>query len=179
MDIKHHWALAILLLVTNCNQEKLPPETQSGNNTFACKVNGKVWIPNGGPGFMGDKAITGGYYEIPDTPPRVGIELTGSMKNGERVSFFLNGDEEGNYKLNEETSVKPFNRIPKNYGYYYKNDTYFVTDTKYTGEVTITHSGHYTDGIIAGTFSFKAVSVKDPSQVVEITNGRFDINIHK
>ena len=39
------------------NPPQLPPETQTGANTFGCLVNGKVWLPKGGgllPGVFSD-----------------------------------------------------------------------------------------------------------------------------
>jgi hypothetical protein len=47
-------ALGFLLLnAASCTDEeygdKLPPETQNGNNTFGCLLNGKVWLPEGVP----------------------------------------------------------------------------------------------------------------------------------
>ena len=43
--------LVLTLMSTKCEKEKpeptLPPATQTGANTFGCKVNGKVYIPNG------------------------------------------------------------------------------------------------------------------------------------
>ncbi|MBS1947911.1 MAG: hypothetical protein JST47_09105 [Bacteroidetes bacterium] len=44
-------AISLLSLVDGCSCKKsvaepqLPPITQTGANTFGCKVNGKVWVP--------------------------------------------------------------------------------------------------------------------------------------
>lgn len=41
----------LLLIASSCkkdaNKDKLPPATQTGENTFGCLVNGKVYIPKG------------------------------------------------------------------------------------------------------------------------------------
>ncbi|WP_254561339.1 hypothetical protein [Dyadobacter diqingensis] len=48
-DVNLHLpALALLLLFWGCDKgPDLTPTTQEGKNTFSCKVNGKVWIPDG------------------------------------------------------------------------------------------------------------------------------------
>lgn len=35
------------MVLNSCSKEKLPEATQTGANTFGCKINGKTWIPNG------------------------------------------------------------------------------------------------------------------------------------
>ena len=41
----------LLLIASSCkkesNKDKLPPATQTGENTFGCLVNGKVFVPKG------------------------------------------------------------------------------------------------------------------------------------
>ena len=44
--------MLIVLCAASCkkdkqNQDQLPPATQTGANTFACLINGKVFIPKG------------------------------------------------------------------------------------------------------------------------------------
>ena len=46
------YLIIVLLVMTliNCNKDKnsLPPETQTGANTFGCLLNGQVFKPKGG-----------------------------------------------------------------------------------------------------------------------------------
>jgi hypothetical protein len=172
-------SVVALLLFSTCKKDDgLPPATQEGKNTFGCKVDGKVWIPNGGPGFMGAKPIEGGFTVIYDTPERIGFELTGNNKDGERISIFINDYKVGNYFLNQKTNILPFTLIPKNYGYYLsKTGILYVTDDLNLGQVTISCSGRNIDGICSGSFEFDAGNSKNPKDVVKISSGRFDINV--
>ena len=43
-------SLVLLLLSSSCKKDnisKLPPPTQTGENTFGCLVNGKAFVPKG------------------------------------------------------------------------------------------------------------------------------------
>ncbi len=171
-------SVVVLLLFSTCQKDKLPPETQEGANTFGCKINGKSWVPNGGPGLMGAKPISGGFVAIYDDQHKLStsIEIKTNSKNGETVSFYVSDYRVGNYTLNENTSIRPFSFTPKNYGVYIFMGEQFITNSKATGVVNITHADTLTS-IISGTFSFRCSSTKKPNEVFEITNGRFDINM--
>ncbi len=169
-----------LLLFSTCQKDKLPPETQEGKNTFGCKINGKNWVPDGGPGFAGAKPISGGFVVMYDEQKKefVAIEIKANSSNGETVGFYLSTHLIGNYDLNADTPIKPFSFTPKNYGLYFsESKSQYVTNSKATGIVTVTQSGLSKTGIISGTFSFRCSNVKNPNETVEITNGRFDINV--
>ncbi|MCY7353453.1 MAG: DUF6252 family protein [Cytophagaceae bacterium] len=171
--------IATILLLSTCKKDDgLPPETQEGANAFGCKVNGKAWIPNGGPGFMGAKPIEGGFKAIYDNSNRrsVGVHLSTYKLNGEMIDLHCNNYEIGQYKLNQETNVRPFVFNPKDYGMFSSADgNYYVTNTTSYGTLTITKSDTVT-GLLSGTFEFKAKDKKS-GKVVEISNGRFDINV--
>src|SRR5882724_1729284 len=49
MRIKFLFYSAIVLLLNSCVKEvaELPPATQTGANTFGCKVDGSFWVPKG------------------------------------------------------------------------------------------------------------------------------------
>jgi hypothetical protein len=168
-------SVAALLLLTTCKKDDgLPPETQEGKNTFGCKVNGKVWIPNGGPGFMGAKPIEGGFYGISST--QIGIYIRAHAKDGSMVHIYLNDYKPGIYGLTQTTNILPFSSYPKDYALYAISEgNYFTTNSKTHGIITVVRSGPNIDGIVSGTFSFDASN--NTSQTVEVTEGRFDINV--
>ena len=178
--------LALLsLLLTTCSKEQeetLPPATQVGANTFGCKVNGKIWIPNGGPGFGGPKPIEDGFESLilidnSGMPYRKKvINLTASRKSGEVINFVVNNPAPGHYLINQTTPVRPFTTKPKDYGAFANGQGWFITNENNTGEIHITKADTIS-GIISGTFSFKAALHNDPSKTVEVTEGRFDINV--
>ncbi|MGE0076605.1 MAG: hypothetical protein AB7S48_01970 [Bacteroidales bacterium] len=54
MKILNYLIVALCFLMINASscfdkddEDKLPPETLTGNNTFGCLVNEKIWIPSG------------------------------------------------------------------------------------------------------------------------------------
>ena len=173
------------LLLTTCSKEQvetLPPATQVGANTFGCKVNGKNWIPNGGPGFGGPKPIEGGFVvriisgNAGNPQERVVINVNAYKKNGEIINLYINKRQTGYYQFNSITAILPYSNYPPNYGAFANSQGWFITNDKSTGEINITRCDTV-NAILSGTFSFKAALHSDPSQRVEVTDGRFDINL--
>ncbi|MCY7349617.1 MAG: hypothetical protein LH606_02990 [Cytophagaceae bacterium] len=128
--------IATILLFSTCKKDDgLPHETQEGANTFGCKVNGKAWIPNGGPGFMGAKPIEGGFrsvYNQFNDDKNLGVYIRAHMRNGEYINLYLRRSEVGRYQLNKQTQIRPFYFYPENYGAF-QSDGYFVTNPQATG----------------------------------------------
>ena len=64
-------SLVTMILLSSCSsdnnttQDQLPPETQTGANTFGCYINGKLLIPRDGTGTIGSSdhgaRFWGGY----------------------------------------------------------------------------------------------------------------------
>ena len=53
----------IFLLISSCKKHEdneLPPATQSGANTFGCKINGVNWVANGSNDSFYPNALWGG-----------------------------------------------------------------------------------------------------------------------
>ncbi|MBX7205746.1 MAG: hypothetical protein K1X81_10025 [Bacteroidia bacterium] len=132
----------------------LPPITQTGANTFGCKVNGQVWLPttvwvdyhNGG---MVISANNG--YE-----PHSDIIVTLS----EFTAF-----KQGSYELSANTSY-----ISK--GSYRSGKDMYYTDSIYIGDLTINRLDSV-NSILSGTFSFDAKHIST-GEVIHVTEGRFD-----
>ena len=173
----------IMLCFASCSSCKkevnaLPPETQSGANTFGCLVDGRAWIPTG-TNAIGSKPISGGY--IAALPPiysnATNISLLTSRDN-ERISFYIrNVDRVGTYPLNFNTQPEPASLYPQNYGgfisYYTGGGDFYMTTTTYTGSVEITRADSV-NRIVSGRFSFTGVS--SIGKTIKITDGRFDLN---
>lgn len=144
----------------------LPPATQEGKNTFGCKVNGEIWIPNGSFSFP----RLDGYYDKgivslrahKDGPAQNDLEAFG-MYHGK----IKNGT--GTYSMTSvrgEVSVSFFKGI---------GNEDFITDSLHTGYLTITRLDSV-NSILAGTFYFDAIS--DQGNIIKITDGRFDLKYH-
>jgi hypothetical protein len=177
-------AYILMLAFSSCKSCKkevrpdpLPPETQTGANTFGCLIDGQPWIPNGGGGFSGIPPISGGFYLDNKT-----VFLLTSMKDGRRLDIYVkNVNAPGTYNLNFDTFTipSPTGGFPENYGLYRVRNqvgvyTNYMTTTQYTGKVVFTKLDT-TAKLLAGTFEFDAVD-KTTGNVVKITNGRFDID---
>jgi Family of unknown function (DUF6252) len=152
--------------------EQLPPETQTGANTFACLVDGQVFIPKGDP-FGGPikkasyQYVDGGYYLL----------LSGSRDGDE------DGSSVGIFADSLQLSVGAFDLTSndirgKLYGRYIYTKIgtlgkYYNTNQIYRGKLFIKKFDEINQ-IISGTFWFDAID-STANKVVKITDGRFDM----
>jgi hypothetical protein len=182
--LRFKWAcLPVLLLLmaflwSNCTkdptpdtplteEDKLPPATQEGKNTFGCLVNGKAWKPKGG-GLL-----------------KPGLQLSYSEISG---NFFISaihyrtegfsglGVSNGLFPLFDASSVV----LSDSAVFYY--DTHLPCETPYYyTSIGVDKEGYINvskidreKGFISGTFEF---DILDPVclDTFKITKGRFDI----
>ena len=161
--------LLLPLLALRCNQDpeptdpidQLPEATQTGANTFGCLVDGEVYLPEGN-------------FNKPSTSASHGngtlFILTNNVKEDISMNFYIH-DEVNKVELIELEKVeKPWKSISLIIG----NQSYNVDDSLYVGEMNITRLDTV-NGIFSGTFWFDAVNETDATDVVHITNGRFDL----
>lgn len=151
----------IFASLSACNKEKLTKPTQSGANTFSCKINGKVYVAKDdlfAPGLVGGLSGPGNnnFYQF------IGEAI---VYRGDKSSYTLDLavsplTVEGTYNF---TSAR-INANTGSYGRYKSN----------SGSINFTHID-YASRITSGTFSFIAVNSENPSDVVTITDGRFDM----
>jgi hypothetical protein len=147
---------------------QLPPETQTGANTFGCLVNGQPFIPKstvfGVPEVQKFLASTyGGNFSV------YGVKATKDEKGG--VGFGLaNLTKEGIYVI--DTRINKYDII--GYNDVFKNCAVFTSDTLFAqqGVVEITKFDKK-NFIVSGRFSANLQS-KDCGKIV-ITHGRFDV----
>ena len=160
----------------------LPPETQTGANTFGCIINNQVFYPRDGTGTLfspGGKGIiywgapggTGLFDEIEirnlkDAKPAnsMMIHLQSLDQNGvgEYVWKVSNFQSSIDGLMQNYVYAKIYDESVNGWRYYgsYEN----------SGKLTITKY----DNIISGTFSGK-LKLKNGTSEIEILNGRFDI----
>lgn len=157
---------ASLILFAGCKKEdKLPTPTHSGANTFACKIDGKVFSVSGVIGgaitdgvFLGGG---GGSLKVIAQEDRTSLDIgfpypinivprTTSLGKSElfrgTISIYRNG-----------------NTMPS-------KSTEYKTNDRETGVVTITH---LTNEYVSGTFAYDAINGE--GTIVHITEGNFDI----
>jgi hypothetical protein len=159
-------ALSAICIGFSCKKDGLTKETQTGANTFSCKVDGVVFKPSESGGLFGSPPIT--VYNFPYN----GFTLLGKYY-GDRVTFSKNVmlnlifiKTTGSYKLG----------LNKNNGIYeidYAGGPVFRTDETHTGIVNITRCDSV-NHIYSGNFSFTGID-KNTGKTVNVTDGRFDV----
>ncbi len=165
-----------VFLLFSCKKEitELPPATQTGAQTFGAKVNGNFWIPQGfGPipadNLLEAKKLGPNFY--------INARNFASSPNETEFEIFLkdvNGT--GNYPLN---TTMPNRSTGASYGFYVKRKlspiSEWLTSAVHGGVVHISFLDT-TNHIIAGTFNFSAADNFGTAPVLQVTEGRFDLN---
>lgn len=170
------------------SQDQLPPATQTGANTAGCLVNGKVLIPKNGSQNIGGQPLYGlnlykgnnfwpnkdDYWqlEIADKKNTNSIGVIIWLKtlitgNGDYIVGQSNGDLYTNGPLNPQI-IAGITENGVNKIYYSSSNS---------GTIKITRSDLSTGiSIYSGTFSATLYNKDNPSDKIQITEGRFDIN---
>lgn len=169
----HLSVLAVFVTAANCRQniDPLPPATQVGNGTLACRIDGVVWKPKSND-FKSSSSIA--RYLAKEKTLFVG---GGNDETFQGLHFGLANytGQTGTYQIDSVCSDLP--RVCANVGeytpsrYYDKSVTYTTSKT-YKGKVEITK--HTASDIVSGTFEFEAQNPVT-GKVVKITEGRFDM----
>jgi len=153
------------LYLSACNkiyiEPNLPAETQTGANTFGCKVNGKKWIPKAWFVFNMGASWYNGSFRIWE------VRYTNTPKVDQQISIrveSVNGT--GSYVLNKIHHVQFRNQL---------NSCDYNTDSLNTGHLIITKLDTI-NKIISGRFDFKVKQAGCPD--IEVSEGRFDYNYH-
>ena len=169
--------------------DTLPPITTSGANTAGCIISGKVLIPKngsqaiGGSPLYGLKLNAGGNFH----PPTIGgdywqLEIANKKDaNGAGIILWIknmsigNGDYIVGQSNGELNSLGPNNnQIIAGISENGINKTYWSAVS--AGTIVISRFD-YPNGIYAGTFSCTLYNKANPSETIQITDGRFDISL--
>ncbi len=159
----------LLLNASSCckdeNEETLPPETQTGANTFGCLVNGAVWRNEGLAPFPGSNlnvSVSRSQFVIGASKITNNIDQILFIKIYSPISV-------GKYDLNNASAG--FNDVGDNC--YYQTDSMSSMGTL---EITKFDTVNY---IVSGIFNFKAIkltaSTGNCDSTINVTEGRFDI----
>jgi len=157
------------LLLIACEREapqpvdQLPPATQEGANTFGCLVDGELWLPE-----------SDSWLDVPWTASFYQGTLFIKAKNASKPSAFSfelldRVHSEGTYVLlHEPWNGGQFIRFSEGESVYRPDSTHF-------GYLTITKLDTSEPYFVSGTFYFDAVNENDSTDIVQITDGRFDL----
>lgn len=188
--MKNLFFILMAFLLTGCRDSseddaaKLPPETQTGANTFGCLVNGRLFYPRDGTfDIMGNnKAVR--YAGSASSTYQYDEIYVANFKDGKPINeiYFhihdLPTKGVGEYVWKESNFNKGIDGLMQNYLYvrafdYTTNTWKWYTSYENSGKTVITKYGG--QPIVSGTFSGK-LKTADGKEEIEITNGRFDIN---
>ena len=183
--MKNSLTLVLLLLFLGCSSDSnrgysLPPETQTGANTFGVTIKGKVYIPRDPTGIdvgaSGHGMILWGTSDFSWTELEV---IDGASPAGFQIYIHMQplatlGKitlHQSNFHNNIDSA--PFSHI------YFKMWDANIGNYAYYGslenqaEINITK---LSGGIISGNFKGKFFRYDNPNDFIQITDGRFDIN---
>ena len=169
----------ISIISFSCKKEiaELPPATQTGANTFGCKMDGQLWLPSGF-GFASTASILEANYFDGRTIIINARNFSSSPTESEFEIHLMNVVTPGVYLLNANTAKYP--NQTGNYAYYVARKVIptneWMTNSQYTGQVEITKTDTI-NRIVSGTFQFQALNLYNTPQPINVTEGRFDIKI--
>lgn len=171
----------VLLFLSSCTKEIrldgtpaevkiMPPYTDTGANTFACKINGKIWIAQGS--FWANPAIIGRYNQektltlIAYKPDYAECISYSSIENVNGLGEIILGAQ---------------NKVSYTIGSASPPKEYYETSDYYGGKLIIKKLDTV-NRICSGIFYFDAVSAPynqndttyKKGEVVHITEGQFD-----
>jgi len=159
MKTLHYLFIFLMFAALSCTKEKLTKATQTGANTFSCKINGKVYVAKNNlfsPGITGALVGTTGNYSF---------FVTALIYNGNKADYTIDMSVppnilEGTFNLSKADVIHHIN-----------NDIKYLTTG---GEINFTHID-YAQRIISGTFAFDAVNTANANDIIHVTDGRFDM----
>lgn len=153
------------------NPDKLPPATQSGENTFGCYVNGEVWLPKGRPStFRSNLNIV---YDPGHEGGTIDIRAYRTLNNDSQVKGYM---QIGSSHIGSEGVYNLDN--PEIYLLVYRDSNCYYNsseeDVYSEGKLEITRLD-IGAGIVAGMFEFTLA--KQGCDTIQVTKGRFDYKL--
>lgn len=161
--------------IISCKSDlSLTPISDYGANTFSCKINNGVWIPDGYTDLGGKiKPVSGGFTSnvLNDT---LSLFIYAKAGDGAEMEIFIRNPVKGLHHFNTATARRSENFYPENYVWYRQaSGKEYITSSTFTGTLQLSKADQ-TTGIIAGIFALTAGSSEHRD--IKITEGRFDIN---
>lgn len=158
----------------------LPPATQTGENTFGCLIDGQLLIPRDGSGSFNVHDIGMKYIDVPGDVYEIDVHDFASERTAS-INLHIIGLDSiglGEYIINESNCYRGLDSPETNNIfcriYDYEENIYkYYCSFENSGTINITR---YDNGIVSGIFSCKVISDEDPTDTIEITKGRFDLD---
>ena len=187
--------LLVFLALASCSKDsvkqdpiaQLPPETQTGANTFGVTINGKVYIPRDPTGVNVGPSGKGLMYKISSTLPYSEVYVSdGASASGFQMiihfksllpqAIGIYNFQNSNFQDGIDSDLvnhiffKIWDASISNYAYYGSVENQGETNVKkFDGSPT---------WILSGTFQGKFVRYDNPNEFITISDGRFDLNLN-
>ncbi len=189
--MKHKLIITLLLpflFAASCSKDdtlepdQLPPITQEGLNTFGCIINGEVMMPKDSPGSLFGfpaKGLVVKYRN--DTQHFFNIISRNRDKNYTYIYMYIPAlISTGTYNFGLSNGREsPLDSPPHPHAYIIKRNKDDIRTFYYSysnsGQIHITRFDTI-NTIVSGTFELRAFDVDNPSDTIQITQGRFDVN---
>jgi hypothetical protein len=181
--MKNILIILLLAILASCHRssddstvselDKLPAATQSGANTAGCYINGKLLIPKNGSQAIGGSPAYG--LNISTTYGSFSLNIKNFKENIFLHLFINNLDiNKSKYflKQSDGESFEPHNSVESQAYLFFDNKVYLSSDD--CGEIYISKN---TYPIISGVFNATLYNKNNPTEKIQITDGRFDINV--
>jgi hypothetical protein len=182
--------LLLFLALAGCSKDsikqdpvfQLPPETQTGANTFGVTIKGKVYIPRDPTGvnvgvsghgmkfFLAPDDVSWNELEVIDGASSVGFQIIIHIQNLKTIGV-------AQYLLHQSNFHNQIDSTPFTHIYFKIWDSVIGNYVYYgsienQGTLNITRSSN---DIYSGNFTGKFVRYDNANEFIQITDGRFDI----
>jgi hypothetical protein len=196
-----YFFLPFLVLLFGCTktetttpQDTLPPLTQVGANTAGCVINGKVLVPkngtnsiNGGVAYGLNTSRGSNFNNLPYGNDYFSISISNLKDKGHNYWIYVYIDNLSNgigQYMVEQSNGQFFNQTSHNPQIIVRETYDGVSGKTYlssynSGTINITRFDFNTlyNTIISGTFNATLYNDSNPSETIQVTDGRFDLKI--
>lgn len=159
-------------------KDELPPITQTGENTFGFLVNGNVFIPKDKTGYTPPGGGTPKGLRISSGDTNIVDYYDITVRNYKTFSLYIylpqDRPEQKKYELKLSPGVASTLDDPD-----FPHLFLIINSKKYlsyenSGIIEFTKVD-FTNEVCAGVFNAKLKNIDDENDIIEITNGRFDL----
>ncbi len=182
--------LLFFLVLASCSKDnatddpvaQLPPETQTGANTFGAIINGQIMVPRNSIGYIPPGSSQNAVSFLRSTRWEQLQAGDAKTKKGFIYLYIENSENNGllkidNYNIGDSSGAFEHefceNTLITAIIFDGASNQKTYLSIANTGTINIKRSD---SEIISGTFSCKLKFKDNPNDIIEITNGRFDFN---
>jgi len=157
-------AITIIVLFNSCTKKEPP----TGDHTFSCYINGELFVPKGNGNLSSTSPVDDGlsfikyetYIQVKATDYKK-YNVMFNIVNWNEGSFSLSASDGSYYNHTINHAMVGIRKTGK---WYLSKDN--------SGTVTFTKAD--LNGDTKGTFEFTLYNENDPTDIIHVTNGKFD-----